>query len=171
MNKKIEKFFPLGFPYKMELSLCWLSCAFTIGYSFIFFLQYEDSYDYLFENYGSKVFLKPDSVMPDFYSLVSDCFTFYLAPFLLFFAFAVFHWVYHYQHSKSIYLMKRLPQKGELYFRCFALPAIETVVYILIFFVLLFGFYFYYMNETPSSCIAPDQLQKLWENRRLLFNA
>lgn len=170
MRKRTEKLFPVGFPYKMEVALCRLACIFTVGYSLIFFLSYADHYENLFLDTKQTV-LKPGAVMVDFYKIVSDCFVFYLAPFLLFFAFAVFHWVYHYQHSKSIYTMRRLPQKGELYFRCFALPLAETVVYTLIFFVLISLFYLYYINKTPAECLAGDQLQKLWENRRLLFNA
>lgn len=68
--------------------------------------------------------------------------------------FMVGHYVYHYQISKSIYTMKRLTDKWELYRRCFALPLAGLLISLLAagLFYGISEYVYYYV--TPTECIV-----------------
>lgn len=70
------------------------------------------------------------------------------------FGFMVGHYVYHYQISKSIYVMKRLPDKWELYRRCFTLPLIGLVISLFVagLFYGISAFVYYYV--VPPQCMV-----------------
>ena len=75
---------------------------------------------------------------------------------------AAYHYAYHRQGSKSIYLMRRLPSKLELHRRCLTLPIAGILIALLTAFLLLLIYYAVYMNVTPAECLMPGQWQKLW---------
>ena len=75
---------------------------------------------------------------------------------------AVFHYRYHSQGSKSIYLMKHLPDRMELHRRCLTLPVAGLVICGLTAFltiVLCYGIYVYF---TPKECLSPHQWEMFW---------
>lgn len=75
---------------------------------------------------------------------------------------AVYHYNYHFQGSKSIYLMKRLPDRREFARRCFAVPAAVIVISLTSAFVLLVVYYWIYIAATPKPCLVPGQWQRFW---------
>lgn len=60
---------------------------------------------------------------------------------------------YHYQGSRSIYTMKRLPDSRELWRRCLALP-VWTVITSVVLMAALTGIYYWiYLTCTPPGCL------------------
>ena len=80
----------------------------------------------------------------------------------LYIFFAATHYFYHYQETKSIYTMKRLPKKPlELHKRCLAAPLAGMAATVLLFFLTLAVLYVHYILIVPEQCISPNQLGKL----------
>lgn len=69
---------------------------------------------------------------------------------------------YYYQDSKSVYLMRRLPDRGEWHRSCLVQPLLRVALVLVVMAVLLLIFYTVYMNQVPEECLQPNQWQKLW---------
>jgi hypothetical protein len=65
--------------------------------------------------------------------------------------------------SMSVYLLKRLPTKGEYLRRTAALPLIGLLLTLAVAVILVFLYYFMYLKIVPEECLAPDQLTRLYE--------
>ncbi|MBQ7860003.1 MAG: hypothetical protein IJ347_07740 [Faecalibacterium sp.] len=127
-----------------------------------FLLWYFDEYDRLFYNHLGIKTLTPHAQMPTFAALMEN--SMLLFPFLalLTVAAAIDHYAYHWKGSKSIYTMRRLPNRWELHRRCLTLPLIAlgiTVVWALA----LIGIYAaIYQFVTPAGCLPPDAWDGFW---------
>ena len=100
--------------------------------------------------------------MTDFADLIgaqSDSASFWTPP--VFFAF--------WRGAKSIYLMRRLPDRWELARRCLAIPLLTVACALLLVVILLPAFYGIYLHLTPEDALRPGQLDKLWDNFANLF--
>ena len=76
--------------------------------------------------------------------------------------FVIYHYSYHFKGSKSIYLMRRLPDRWELHRRCLTLPIAMAVFFLLMGFVMLLLFFWAYFAAVPAQYIQPDQWAKIW---------
>lgn len=115
---------------------------------------YTNALSNLYYRYaGLKSTLIPDAVMEDFSVLIlgSD-FLFDLIclamPLL-----AVWHYVYHYRDSRSVYLMRRLPDRWEFHRRCLMIPMGGLVASLSCLGVLGIAFYLIYILCTPQQCL------------------
>ena len=100
--------------------------------------------------------------MVDFIDLVEYAFLGFFLAITLALAFGLYHYAFHHQGSKSIYLMRRLPNGFELHRRCWTVPVAAALI-IAAAMVLTFLFYFaIYLLATPEGCLAPHQWQKIW---------
>lgn len=132
MKKKIERYYPLGYDYRPEIIITALMCILLSGWVFLMFR-------------GSLLFdLKPvtkgfsDGVaiieetavykVPSFVSELGVLFQVFALIYIFAVLTAVYRYFYHYQHSKSIYLMKRLPKRNELCKRCLSGSVIISVM-------------------------------------------
>ena len=159
---KLTKFVPAGIDYRQEIR--WIGLAFLISliYSLSFFVTLLDQYDRLFERVGEVRYLIEGAMMPDFSELLGTrLIGFYVIPVGMLILMG-YHYFYHYLGSKSIYLMRRLPNRWTLLKRCVTLPVIAILVSLGIAFVLLLIYYGIYHLATPASCLSPGQWQKIW---------
>ena len=162
--KGTDRFFPPGFEYIPELrrALAAYSAAFiaaAIGYLW----RFDTAFDalYIFEDRVKK--LIPDAVMDDFCDLALPGMNLFPAVSLVMVFFAATHYFYHYQETKSIYTMKRLPKKPlELHKRCLTAPLAGMAATVLLFFLTLAVLYVHYILIVPEQCIAPGQLERLF---------
>ena len=76
--------------------------------------------------------------------------------------FVVYHYVYYYRGSKSIYLMRRLPDRWEIHRRAWSYPLCVTLVCILCVVVLFWLYFGLYLWITPNECLVPGQLYRIW---------
>ena len=131
MKKKLEKYYPLGYDYRPEIIITALMCMLLSGWAFLMFRaglnlalesvtqEYIDGVRIIEETAFYKV--------PTFVSLLGEFQSFALV-FIFAVITAVYRYFYHYQHSKSIYLMKRLPKRSELYKRCLSGSAVISLI-------------------------------------------
>ena len=105
---------------------------------------------------------EPFVYMPDFYTFLGKYWLGFGVLCLFLLGIIVYNYAYHRQGSKSIYLMRRLPSRMELHRRCLALPLFGIFICLICVILLLFVFYWIYMQKTPAEVLAPDQWQKLW---------
>ena len=98
--------------------------------------------------------------MPAFGELLRGSgFGFFLTA-LCMLAMAAGHWLYHYHGgSRSIYLMRRLPDKWDLWRRCLTLPLLGLLGSLLLPLSLLLVYFAVYRLCTPPDFCDPLELQ------------
>lgn len=162
MNFNLSNYLPVGFSLKKENTILGFGFGIAIGYSFRFLVNYLSERGGLYEWRGDKKLLMPDAIMPDFVDLFQTSLRGYVLLAALILIFIGIHYAYHYQGSKSIYLMRRLPNRMELHKRCLSYPLFCIGLCILLAVLTLFVYFAIYMVFTPKQCLSPDQWQKLW---------
>lgn len=95
--------------------------------------------------------------MPFYHELSGGAFTLFLIFALSMAGFIIYHYLSHYQGSKSIYLMRRLPDRWELHHRCLTLPLTGALIYLGCALFLLLVYFCIYLIVTPAQCLIPGQ--------------
>lgn len=162
MIVSIENYTPVGIDYEQEVKWICIGLILSTLYSFGFLFSLSQEYSALFTNNFPNPVLRKGAIMPDFVELFGHYWIGFLIVSLCMVALLIHHYAYHYQDSKSIYLMRRLPNRWELLKRCAALPLFSVAVSFLMGFLLLFIYFGIYLLVTPEACLAPDQWHKIW---------
>lgn len=155
-KKQLKDYAPLGINLKWELIGYWMCIASGILYSSTFLFDYQNAWNALYckDIYGKRVIEEGAQMLP-FEDLIAGRMYGFVFVAIILVVWTVGHYAYHYgdQGSKSIYLMKRLPDKWELHKRCLTLPVIGAVIAVLVV-VLLLGIYLgVYLIFTPQVCL------------------
>ncbi len=161
-KEKLRPYAPVGMNLNTEFWVFILGLIFSTLFSLFFFADFDNAYDRLFRHEGDRKILRPDAVMPDFDVLALQYFVGFGILALIMLLFIFFHYGYHHQETKSIYLMRRLSDPWELHRRCLTLPLLGAGATLLVAFVLLLLFFAVYMAVTPEECLTPCQWQKIW---------
>lgn len=162
MKKKLDHYVPLGLNYRAELKWIAYGLVASFLYSLGFLAAYSNRYASLFWRYEPVKRLQAGAVMPDFIEILDNSLIGFVILAICMIAALVYHYAYHYQGSKSIYLMKRLPSRWELWRRLLTLPILAALFCLCTAAVLLLSYYGIYMAFTPKACLTPDQWQKIW---------
>lgn len=85
-------------------------------------------------------------------------------------ALAGYNWACFWRGSRSIYLMRRLPDRWELARRCLTIPLVLILGAVVLTAALLALYYAIYLWGTPAQCLRAGQLEKLWANFGYLFH-
>lgn len=158
----LARHLPCGFPAKMEQNILGGMLGSAIGLTLPLAVRIVNAKNDLYTHRGGKKFLMEGAVMVDFIDLVEYAFLGFFLAIILSLAFGIYHYAFHYQGSKSIYLMRRLPKASELHRRCWTVPVAAALIITAVMiatFLLYFGLYFII---TPDGCLAPHQWQKIW---------
>ena len=161
-----ERMVPPGVDYKKEMryfleGLVLVSISSMIWFSFRFQSFLGDLYR-IKSALGNEV-LDENALMPDFKVVLGNCLLGFAVLILGAAAMVGYHYLYYFQGSRSIYLMRRLPGRWEYLKRCAALPGLAVLICFATAFLLLLLYFGYYMIGTPSRCLTPNQWQKLWK--------
>lgn len=123
-----------------------------------FLISYLQARSNLYFYRGSHRFLWPDAAMLPFSQLLGfslwGCFLAAVAMVGL----AAWHYALHFRGSKSIYTMRRLPQRWELHRRCLTVPALAAAGYLLEAALLLGLDYAIYRLATPAQALQATSL-------------
>ena len=166
---QLERYLPVGYDAKYEIRIFLTGMVLSFLWGCLYFRRLYVSWERLWElewQNGEMVRtgIIEGAVMRDFRELFFEPNS--LAGFFMVVicmaAFMMVHYAYHFQESKSIYLMKRLPNRRELYRRCFTLPLVGMGISLISAFVFLLIGYAVYQNVTPPECMVGDQWQKIW---------
>ena len=150
----MEPRMPLGLSPATELTAYLATLVISMLYSIIHFSWY---FDYclgsLYADAKRTILLSPDdpyvSMLP-FWDIAKDGYRGFLVMAFVLLWLAWYHYRYHHQKSKSIYLMKRLPAKNELRKRCLTLPVTAAVVTAVTAAALTVIYYVCYIKMTPE---------------------
>lgn len=161
-NIDLARHLPCGFPVKMEKNILAGILGSAIGLTLPLLVRMENAKNDLYTYRGTRKVLIEGAVMVDFIDLVEYAFLGFFLAIVLALAFGFYHYAFHHQGSKSIYLMRRLPNGFELHRRCWTVPVAAALIItavMMAMFLLYFGLYFII---TPDACLAPHQWQKIW---------
>ncbi len=127
----------------------------NVGNAYFHILSYDEA--------AKSWYVNPEAVMEDFAPLVMPYFTGFWGVALLCVAGIFVNRGAFRRDSMSVYLLKRLPTKGEYLRRTAVLPLIGLLLTLAVGVILVFLYYFIYMKTVPEECLAPDQLTRLFE--------
>lgn len=164
---------PPGYDWEKELS--WvrgaLICAVIFG-SFLFLIRlgvgisnlYEQKWEPA-ENGGyvsTGIVLKEDAVMREVSALLAQTRVGFALTGVLLVMMVVSHYRYYRQGSMSIYLMKRLPDKGEYHRRNFNFILVLAMVSLAVMVVMSLTHYGMYLLFTPKGCLPNGHGLNFW---------
>ena len=129
--------------------------------SLSFFKHYFEARASLFTE-GESAHLIEGAVMTDFPSVLRFALIGFPFVAVCMLAFVIYHYSYFYQNGKSIYLMRRLPNKTELHKRAWTFPLLLAAATLFIAICLLLFYFAFYRIATPNLCLSPYGWQKMW---------
>ena len=154
--EKMEKYTPPGIVFTKQLTLCLTGISAAFGWSWSFLVKYLTVRSELFERTMLGLVIRDGAVMQDFWKLMRedmDSLDGFLVFYLVMLGLIVYHYLYYYQGSKSIYLMRRLPNRWEMHRRNMALPFMAIVLGFLAEILVVLLYYGIYMTCTPAQCL------------------
>ncbi len=156
MSKKmkwLENHAPLGIDVRSQVGWYIAGGVAATLHSMWFFVEYLSARNELYIRTATGLKLIESAVMKSFGALTQNVFlTFYIVEVVSLLT-VIFFYFYHYDGSKMIYLMKRLPDKSEFYRRVFTLPIAGTVILVVWMVILRMIYYAVYILCTPSQCL------------------
>lgn len=160
MKRKLVDYFPPGINIMQQCAWVvfgWIGSTIFSGMRFS--IRFWSRRNSLTQWSGSEMSLQ---MMPDFSEVLLGTMAGFWIVICCMAALTVYNYYYHYNESKSIYLMRRLPNGGELHKRCLAFPVVVTLISLGLAFLLLCVYYKIYMISTPVGLLKPDQWEKIW---------
>lgn len=130
--------------------------------SFLDLIVYFSELNQLYQYHGGRRILDVSRKMPDFVEVFQRFPIGFAILAVCMLGFVIYHYVYHYRGSKSIYLMRRLPNRFELHRRAWSYPLCVIVVCVLCVIMLFWLYFGLYLLVTPDECLVPGQLYRLW---------
>ena len=153
MKIDLTKYAPPGQDIKQEKSFFVLGMCGAVIFSMGYLGRYARAWRNLYEwEDGRRIELK-GTMMWEFSLLLENALVGFLILAVVMLGFIAYHYMYYYKDSKSIYLMKRLPDKFEMHKRCISIPLMAVLVSILTAVVILLIYLGIYVLFTPRECI------------------
>ena len=153
MRIDLSRLAPLGLDGKKEgqwIVTGWVLAGLMAAIEFS--NQYTDALARLYL-YGGSIKLIPGAVMTEFSLLVMGCEFGFVLLGLALGLLAVYHYSYHSQGSKPVYLMRRLPKPWELHIRCLGMPLAGIAGGLALLGLECVLFYCVYRSCTPVQCL------------------
>lgn len=166
MKQKLEArllhWVPPGLNARRELGWLRGGLVGALVWSLPFVISLLGSLPGLYHLVGGRRVPDPSAAAPDFAELMEGRLLVFGIVALAFLAVSLYHYAYHWQGSRSIYTMRRLPDRWELHRRCLTLPVLGALACVLAAFLVLALYFGIYMATVPDVCRAPGQWQRLW---------
>lgn len=152
--EKLERLYPPGYSYRWELALTAGLTLIAVCISMHFLVRLDEAVSGLYYYDITAVRrLRPDAVMEPFHRIVQGSWRAFLLPALSQAAVTVSHYCYYYRDTRSIYLMRRLPQKGLVSRSCLAAPLLCLGLLALVMAVLWLFYLGCYFLAVPAQCL------------------
>lgn len=175
---KLDRMVPPGFAWGTELK--WLGTGLGLCVALnaiLFFGRYWNDVEQMYVTDWSggetKRVLRAGANLSSFSSVMRGTMVGFSLLMLVILLLTVYHYLYYYRDSKSIYVMKRLPNRFELHRRSLSLPLVSVGVCLLaVFLLIVIEFGLYYLMA-PAGCeISPNQWASFWRmGIRLVWEA
>ena len=117
MKKRFDlrRLTPPGLSAKLESSWAAALLVPILLWHAVYWIALLHARNDLFLTVDGKAELIPNAVMPDFCELVRGAYNGFAILFLFLICLAFYHYTFFFRGSRSIYLMKRLPQKANCF--------------------------------------------------------
>ncbi|MBQ9535775.1 MAG: hypothetical protein IJU78_08030 [Clostridia bacterium] len=163
MKLDLSRYFPVGIERRRELRRLLYAALAALLYSMGFLVRLAGAHGELYTELrdGTRVLIK-GAVAEDFARLLRGSMIGFWVMAGAALLWASYFYGYHYQGSRSIYLMRRLPQRGELHRRCLAFPIFSVLALLLLMALTTAAYFLIYMSVMPAECVRPGQLGRLF---------
>ena len=153
--KDVSVLFPPGYEWKGECIRVAVLYGLAVVYSLFYFGALQDAYERLFYYDGRSLqkVLRVGAKMTPYDQVLGNYLMGFVLLTLLMLTSSVVHYLYYYQGSKSILLVKRLPDRNFLWRTCGAGPAFAMVGLLLTYGYLYLLYYGIYIWVTPAACL------------------
>lgn len=148
-----EKYFPPGYEYEKERNSAVLLFGICAGLSLQFFGKLYQAVEALYEYTGGKRMLREDAAAASFGRLVTGHWGLYVPLVLSLTAMMIYHYIYYYRETRSIYLMRRLPGRGVVLKSCVMGPLFGLGVSAVMAALLYLLYYGIYLLVIPGECL------------------
>ncbi len=165
---KLSSYFPLGYDYKSEIGWTIGGYVISLLYSFGFLIKLST-----YENETKSTMLDRGMTAQEAAPLNTFDLELYFEQILggslqLYYVFAIgslgliiYRYMFHHIDSKSIYTMKRLPDKNDLRKRCVNASVIYFIIFITTAIILKHFYYIHYVL-TVIDFYAPNHYWRIW---------
>ena len=165
MKALMKRYSPPGMPLKAETAVFGVCMVLSVLWSVFWFLdEYFWDRSSLFSTIGDPGGFYMIRYMTEFRTLVQGRFIGFAVTAAIVLGFIVFRYAYLYRGSKSVYLIRRLPEKAPVLKRILLIPLAELLLCGIAAFLLLLMHYVIYITATPKECLPPDQWKLLWRS-------
>lgn len=156
MKRRIDfgNCFPSGYEYKKEQA----AAGFLLTLGAVLSLQYFGRLHGHWQLLHDLLLAYKDTVLPEdieaapFLQLAGEYSALFLPYFFFLTIMAVYHYAYYYRESRSIYLMRRLPQRYVLAKSCLQAPLLGMAMGIAVMLALGLLYYGAYLLVIPVQC-------------------
>lgn len=151
---EMEKHYPPGYEYRWELAITAGLTLIAVCFSMCFFIRLDRAVtDLYYYDVSAVRCLRPDAVIDPFHRIAGGSWQAFWLPALSQAAIAVYHYCYYYRDTRSIYLMRRLPERGLVIRSCLAAPLLCLGTLALVIGVLWLLYLGCYFLAVPAQCL------------------
>jgi len=154
--EKFEKYTPPGIEFKSRFIYILWYLGIAVGWSCSYLIKYLTARSNLYAYTLVGLVLREGAFMPGFHELIyegMDSRYGFWGFYYLMVVMIVMNYLHYYQGSKSIYLMRRLPDKWEIHRRNVIMPLAAIVIGALTQMALWMLYYGIYLTCTPQQCL------------------
>ena len=162
INDLIEKHSPPGYSVRSELNTLYAGLCLSLFLSLGFFAKYFASLNALYDIDEGKRFLRENVKCEDFADILGIYLTGFIFTAVVMLFFMLARSLYTQTASKSIYTLRRLPEKAIVLKYFILMPFLYSIICLLAGFIVLTLYYAIYMLATPNECITAAQWYKIW---------
>ena len=151
---KIEAYFPPGYEYGAEknIAACLMVMGAGLSCQYFWKLYYMVQALYYIDRKLGRT-LRPEAVAAPFLPMVSEYAWLFAPAYLFLLLTAIYHYLYFFQNTKSIYLMRRLPGRGKLFRACVQAPLLGMAACAVMMVLLCLLYYVIYLLAVPKECL------------------
>lgn len=154
---KLQALLPMTCSPRKVLHGLGLGALAAVSFDFYYLYFYSQAYENLwYHGMDGMRYLKPDASMPSFSSLLGFSLYGCIIAVVAMVPLAWLFWRSHRVGSKSIYTMRRLPNRWELPRRCFTIPILAGICFLILTAVLLLLDFAIYWWCTPRQLLPPS---------------
>ena len=153
-KRKLSRLVPPGMSGRHEVGWTVLELAAAVGCNALaFFNLYYERFKTLAEEeeYCKRIGTEMTMKMWSFKAMAGGCGVFYLIVVIIMAFMCLVHCIYYFKGAKSIYLIRRLPQKGAFIRYTFGLPALGAALSAVCFLAVRLILLAVYYTVTPAA--------------------
>ena len=163
-NRTLADLVPPGAKFKRDLGLLalWFALLVLLGSFLIFLIRYENARERLYEDVLGRRLLRSGAQIDPLAEILSGTFRLAAVYGILPFVNIAANYMAFYRESKSIYRMRRIPDRWELPRRCAAVPLIGLAAGLILTAILICLCNLIYFKATPPQCSPAGEHFLFW---------